>query len=108
MRAFAQAISHEERRSPLETYDPSQVVIESSYNGPHLPQDGEGNYIVTVEFMNALIETFKAQGKLHRKYAMVVRFPYPLNQTLIFFSLSVNFTNIFANSLPWSISMFLM
>ncbi|EUB61432.1 Serine/threonine-protein phosphatase 5 [Echinococcus granulosus] len=72
MRAFAQAISHEERRSPLETYDPSQVVVESSYNGPHLPQDEEGNYTVTVEFMNALIETFKAQGKLHRKYAMVL------------------------------------
>ena len=74
MRLFAQAISEEERKSPLETYDPSQVVIDSSYTGPHLPQNEDGDYFLTLDFMKSLIETFKAQGKLHRKYAMIVCF----------------------------------
>ena len=74
LRLFAKAISQEERKSPLETYDPSQTAIDSSYNGPHLAQDEDGNYFVTLDFMKSLIETYKSQGKLHRKYAMIVCF----------------------------------
>ncbi len=66
------AIKDEEKKSPLETFDPSQVSVESSYSGPHLPQDGDGNYMVTFEFMKELLETFKNEGKLHRRYALVV------------------------------------
>lgn len=71
-RQFAQAISHEDKKSPLETYNPADVIIEPSYKGPHLPQNADGEYIVTQEFMKSLIETYKSEGKLHKKYALLV------------------------------------
>ncbi|KAM3174521.1 hypothetical protein ACTXT7_010378 [Hymenolepis weldensis] len=71
-RKFAQAIAHEDKKSPLETFNPTDVIIEPSYKGPHLPQNGAGEYVVTREFMNTLIDTYKKEGKLHRKYAMVM------------------------------------
>jgi serine/threonine-protein phosphatase 5 len=42
-------------------------VIEDEYNGPKL-EDGK----VTLEFMQHLMQTYKEQGKLHRKYAYKV------------------------------------
>ncbi|VDD75518.1 unnamed protein product [Mesocestoides corti] len=72
LRAFARAIAHDEKKSPLETFDPSQVSIDSSYTGPHMSQDEDGTYVVTIDFMKQLLETFKAQKKLHRKYAMIL------------------------------------
>lgn len=71
-RKFAQAIAHEDKKSPLETFNPADLIIEPSYKGPHLPQNEDGEYYVTEEFMKSLIETYKKEGKLHRKYAMVV------------------------------------
>ena len=43
------------------------LAIESDYTGPCL-QDGK----VTLDFMKELMETYKQQGKLHRKYAYQV------------------------------------
>lgn len=43
------------------------VAIEDDYNGPAL-EDGK----VTLKFMKDLIEHYKAQKKLHRKYAYKV------------------------------------
>lgn len=43
------------------------VVVESSYDGPHL-EDGK----VTLKFLQELLERFKNQKKIHRKYAYTV------------------------------------
>ncbi|KAL7060259.1 hypothetical protein AAHC03_09312 [Spirometra sp. Aus1] len=72
LRAFAKAIASEEKPSPLEKFDPSSVCIEPSYAGPHLEQKDDGTYTVTQKFMAELLDTFKAQKKLHRRYAMVM------------------------------------
>lgn len=42
-------------------------AIENGYNGPEL-EDGK----VTLKFMKGLMEMYKNQGKLHRKYAYKV------------------------------------
>lgn len=71
-RLFEQAIAVEEKASALETFDPSSVTVEPSYDGPHLEVDESGKYSVTESFMLALMEHYKAQKKLHRKYAIIV------------------------------------
>lgn len=43
------------------------LAIENEYKGPNL-EDGK----VTVQFMLDLMELYKNQGKLHRKYAYKV------------------------------------
>lgn len=42
--------------------------VEAAYDGPVLEND------ITLEFMKQLIETFKAEKRLHRKYAYKVSF----------------------------------
>lgn len=44
------------------------LAIEDEYNGPAL-EDGK----VTEKFMTDLMESYKNQGKLHRKYAYKVK-----------------------------------
>ena len=41
------------------------MEVESDYSGPRLPDDGR----VTLDFMTEMMEWFKSQKKLHRKYA---------------------------------------
>lgn len=54
-------------------------VIEDDYTGPKL-EDGK----VTLQFMKDLMTTYKAQGKLHRKYAYeVIAIKYQTPETKI-------------------------
>ncbi|PAV56605.1 hypothetical protein WR25_04152 [Diploscapter pachys] len=64
-KAFLDAIAmdHTEKKPLAEAIDWKKKEVESSYDGPHLGEQ------VTREFMVALIECFKQQGKLHIKYA---------------------------------------
>ncbi|OON17156.1 tetratricopeptide repeat protein, partial [Opisthorchis viverrini] len=71
-RLFEQAIAVEDKASALTSFDPASVTVEPSYDGPHLESDEMGNYVVTESFMLALIEHYKAQKKLHKKYAMII------------------------------------
>lgn len=47
------------------------LAIENDYKGPEL-ENGK----VTLKFMEELMELYKNQGKLHRKYAYKVLFKY--------------------------------
>lgn len=60
------------------------VAIEEEYNGPAL-EDGK----VTLKFVTDLMETYKNQGKLHRKYAYKVSFKiiYIVNLTVGFLTI---------------------
>ncbi|CAL8079473.1 unnamed protein product [Calicophoron daubneyi] len=71
-RLFEQAIAVEEKASALDSFDPSSVTVESTYEGPHLDVNESGQYIVSESFMLALMKHYEAQNKLHRKYAMII------------------------------------
>uniref|UniRef100_A0A8D9EDT4 Serine/threonine-protein phosphatase 5 n=1 Tax=Cacopsylla melanoneura TaxID=428564 RepID=A0A8D9EDT4_9HEMI len=61
--AFEKAISVDSK-SVAESINFDSMSIEDEYSGPSLENDK-----VTLKFMLDLMETYKAQGKLHRKYA---------------------------------------
>lgn len=60
---FAKAIAGERAKPASTLCDMKAVEVESSYDGPHY--DGER---ITIEFVNQLIERFKEQKRLHRRY----------------------------------------
>lgn len=64
---FARAIESDDdpTRGP-KSYDVESIVVESSYTGPRLEEDG----VVTREFVLEMMEAFKAQQTVHRKYVM--------------------------------------
>eukprot|EP01102_Stenamoeba_stenopodia_P010319 TRINITY_DN3098_c0_g1_i3.p1 TRINITY_DN3098_c0_g1~~TRINITY_DN3098_c0_g1_i3.p1 ORF type:complete len:506 (-),score=103.62 TRINITY_DN3098_c0_g1_i3:32-1462(-) len=59
--AFEAAIAHESTASPFDTLD-LNLEIESSYDGPHLPNP------ITLEFIQQMMLHFKDQKKIHKKY----------------------------------------
>ncbi|XP_053209207.1 serine/threonine-protein phosphatase 5-like [Panonychus citri] len=65
--AFEKAISVDCEKSIASTIDPDSMECESNYDGPHLV-----NGQVTLEFVQALIETFKQGKKLDKKYAYMI------------------------------------
>ncbi|KAJ3287813.1 Serine/threonine-protein phosphatase 5 [Borealophlyctis nickersoniae] len=64
-REFEKAITFDEKkRSAVEMIgDVDAIVVEPTYQGPHLPESG-----VTLEFAKDLLAHMKDQKKLHRKY----------------------------------------
>lgn len=66
--AFQKAISVEEtKKSVAESIDLESMVVDDKYSGPRL----EGG-VVTIDFMKELMETYKKQGSLHRRYAFTI------------------------------------
>eukprot|EP01129_Flabellula_baltica_P008140 TRINITY_DN3204_c0_g1_i1.p1 TRINITY_DN3204_c0_g1~~TRINITY_DN3204_c0_g1_i1.p1 ORF type:complete len:478 (-),score=88.94 TRINITY_DN3204_c0_g1_i1:637-2070(-) len=61
---FSQAIqsSYSSIENPNNVLNYNDMVVEDSYNGPHLGDE------VTLEFVMAMIEHFRNQGTLHLKY----------------------------------------
>lgn len=70
-RTFEAAISFDEKkRSAAEAIgDVAGIIVEPSYDGPHLPESG-----ITLEFVTAMLEHMKAQKKIHRKYLYKILF----------------------------------
>ncbi|KAL0127518.1 hypothetical protein PUN28_003062 [Cardiocondyla obscurior] len=62
--AFNKAISVEDKKNIADTINLEDMTIEDEYTGPKLV-DGK----VTLEFMKDLLEWYRNQNKLHRKYA---------------------------------------
>ena len=63
--AFQKAISVEEtKKSMAETIDIESMAVDDKYDGPRL-EDGK----VTLAFMKDLMEAYKGQKCLHRRYA---------------------------------------
>uniref|UniRef100_H2Z6Q4 Serine/threonine-protein phosphatase n=1 Tax=Ciona savignyi TaxID=51511 RepID=H2Z6Q4_CIOSA len=64
-KAFEKAIACDDNKKPVsETINLENITVEDSYSGPHIPEDG-----IDPAFMENLVQTFKKQGKLHRRYA---------------------------------------
>ncbi|CDW52887.1 serine:threonine protein phosphatase 5 [Trichuris trichiura] len=67
-KAFEKAISLDvKQKSPFDLIDVDALVVEDTYVGPAL-EDGK----VTVKFLENLLETFRDEKKLHKKYAFKV------------------------------------
>jgi len=62
---FSEAIGVDS--APPVVVDPANIEVEASYDGPHLE---EGR--VTAKFMEDLMEHFKSEKKLHKKYAYMI------------------------------------
>jgi len=60
--AFESAIAVEEEAPLSETLDPSQISVESDYDGVHLPQP------ISLDFVKQLLVQLKEQKKLHIKF----------------------------------------
>jgi serine/threonine-protein phosphatase 5 len=54
------------RTSVADTIDLSVFEVEATYKGPHLELP------ITLDFVKAMIEEFKAQRKLHKKYVLML------------------------------------
>jgi serine/threonine-protein phosphatase 5 len=78
-RALAEALETEEI-PVMSDVDVNAIVVDASYDGPRLPEpvtsvDDAGNTIVepivvSIDFVKHLIEYFRAQKSLHRKYVL--------------------------------------
>jgi len=66
--AFQKAISVEEtKKSVALSIDVDSMVVDDKYDGPRLATTG-----ITIEFMVQLMDTYKRQGTLHRRYAFQI------------------------------------
>ncbi|KAI9498777.1 Metallo-dependent phosphatase-like protein [Zychaea mexicana] len=69
---FEKAIEHDDRTpSVAETLDVNSIVVESSYDGPKL-EEIEDEIQITPDFVSQMIERFKNQKKIHKKYAFAI------------------------------------
>jgi serine/threonine-protein phosphatase 5 len=67
--AFNKAIAVEEKTASVsDSIDVESMPVEDKYEGPRL----EGGTKVTEEFVNQLLEHYKAQKLLHRRYAFQI------------------------------------
>ncbi|CDS09702.1 hypothetical protein LRAMOSA02379 [Lichtheimia ramosa] len=67
---FEKAIEHDDRKPSVgDTLDPSSIGVETSYDGPRI--DEESNQI-DKKFVDTMIERFKNQKTIHRKYAFMI------------------------------------
>ncbi|KAA8490761.1 Serine/threonine-protein phosphatase 5 [Porphyridium purpureum] len=69
--AFAKAIDADDILVGVaKTIDLSTYTVDDSYTGPRLEEDEAGMPVASAAFVEQLIETFKAQKKLHIRYAL--------------------------------------
>ncbi|GMH35961.1 hypothetical protein BSKO_03829 [Bryopsis sp. KO-2023] len=68
---FEEALRSEEEDAPpvSDTIDLQLISVEDSYKGPRL-EDDENGFTVTLEFVKAMMEEFKAQKLVHRRYVL--------------------------------------
>lgn len=64
--AFAAAIQTEDTMPVSQTISVESIVVEPSYDGPHLGPNGE----VTPEFLDSMLERFREQKLIHKKYVV--------------------------------------
>jgi len=64
-KAFERAIAFDDPTAkPMsETVNIETISVDSSYKGPRIPEEG-----ITAEFMKELVQAFKDQKKLHKRY----------------------------------------
>lgn len=70
--AFANAILSDQ--SEEEKVDVDSIVVESDYDGPRMDDEDEGGQGLSDEFVEAVLERFRDQKLIHRKYVLKILF----------------------------------
>lgn len=65
---FLKAIESEQTIPLSQQINIADIVVEDSYTGPRLPEDGS----VTLDFVHELLEAFRSQRLIHRKYVLQI------------------------------------
>ncbi|KAL1932684.1 hypothetical protein VTP01DRAFT_8362 [Rhizomucor pusillus] len=67
---FEKAIEHDDRTpSVADSLDPDDLTVEASYDGPKIDDSTKQ---ITKEFVQQMIQRFKDQKKIHKKYAFMI------------------------------------
>ena len=79
LKACEKAVREEAFQKAIESEDGDQVnvdvdsiAVDASYTGPRLVPDENGNVTITMDFVAEVMEYFKEQKRLHRKYVLQV------------------------------------
>lgn len=62
----------EDTTSALDSICLEDIVVEDSYKGPRMDSDGEGGYRLTRDFVVAMLEEFKEQRMVHRRFLLQI------------------------------------
>ena len=96
--AFNKAIAVDEKATSVaENLDMESMVVEDKYDGPRLSLASDKSEVskVTVDFMDQLLEHYRDQKLLHRKYAFQIlldaRTYFMAQPTLVNITVSQNF-----------------
>eukprot|EP00803_Ostreobium_quekettii_P006547 evm.model.scf_589.6 EVM.evm.TU.scf_589.6 scf_589:30137-41793(+) len=66
----AVAVEHDQEPPKSETIQLETITVEDSYQGPKMQSDDEtGQYVLTLEFVQAMMEEFKEQRLVHKRFA---------------------------------------
>lgn len=90
--AFEKAIASDKPEAPTdseEVANADQIALEADYSGPRFSVV-EGEPQLSLDFVKQLLETYKAQKKLHRKFAIQVS----LQILFILFMMTIAFPNL--------------
>ncbi|KAI8385703.1 Metallo-dependent phosphatase-like protein [Blakeslea trispora] len=67
---FEKAIEHnDQKRSVAENLDIDSIVVDDKYDGPRINEETK---MIDLSFIEKMIEQFKAQKKIHKKYAFMI------------------------------------
>lgn len=68
----ALALPEEEQRIVSDSIELDEMVVEDSYRGPRMEVDDEGKPFITLEFVQAMMEEFKEERLIHKRYAFQI------------------------------------
>ncbi|GAB4818900.1 hypothetical protein N2152v2_005946 [Parachlorella kessleri] len=70
---FEEALSlPDDHRVVSDTIELDDMVIEDTYKGPRMEVDAEGQPYITLGFIKAMLEEFKAERLIHKRYAFQI------------------------------------
>eukprot|EP00192_Tetraselmis_astigmatica_P004304 CAMPEP_0117655318 /NCGR_PEP_ID=MMETSP0804-20121206/4216_1 /TAXON_ID=1074897 /ORGANISM="Tetraselmis astigmatica, Strain CCMP880" /LENGTH=493 /DNA_ID=CAMNT_0005461663 /DNA_START=74 /DNA_END=1555 /DNA_ORIENTATION=- len=70
--AAALATPEEEAKIYSDTVDYSMMPVEDRYTGPRMQGSDEEGYTITLDFVKAMMEQFKQQGTIHKRFAFEI------------------------------------
>lgn len=55
-----------------DTIDLNDFVVEDTYQGPRMQEDGNGGYVITEQFVKDMLQEFKEQRLIHKRFAFQI------------------------------------
>ncbi|KAI7844809.1 hypothetical protein COHA_001689 [Chlorella ohadii] len=70
--AFEKALALPDEKPVSEQIVLEDIIVEDSYDGPRMEADENGQLRVTLEFIKAMLQAFKEERLIHRRYAFEI------------------------------------